>query len=455
MDRERSPKRKRSPDGLARFSTPERPPHSPISAQQSPGLQPRSFLAADVEEPQFDDVQAAYHQQHEELRQNEVYESRSPSVNGIQKSASPPRERQLGYKPKLILRGHKKGVAQVKYSPDGRWIASCSADASIKIWDSTTGSLLQTLEGHFAGISCIAWGPDSKTIASGSDDKSIRLWDVETGKPHKTAFTGHHSYVYSLSFSPKGNMLVSGSYDEAVFLWDLRTAKPMRSLPAHSDPVGAVDFVRDGTLITSCSSDGLIRVWDTATGQCLRTLVHEDNAPVTSVKFSPNGKYLLAWTLDSCMRLWNYVEGKGRCVKTYQGHLNRKYALSGCFGVYGTKPYESAFVASGSEDGRILLWDVSSKILLQSLEGHRGPVMSVDSHPAERAIASGGLDRTVRIWRSDEPIEQTFAHEQLADETSEEVPPDMRAEMAEMAEMEQAAQEDREQGSEQEMEVDG
>ncbi len=72
---------------------------------------------------------------------------------------------------------------------------------------------------------------------------------------------GHHNYIYSIAFSPKGNMLVSGSYDEAVFLWDVRTARVMRSLPAHSDPVGGVDFIRDGTLIVSCAGDGLMCVF--------------------------------------------------------------------------------------------------------------------------------------------------------------------------------------------------
>lgn len=214
-------------------------------------------------------------------------------------------------------------------------------------------------------------------------------------------------------------MLVSGSYDEAVFLWDVRAARVMRSLPAHSDPVSSVDFVRDGTLIVSCSHDGLIRVWDTATGQCLRTIVHEDNAPVTCVRFSPNGKYILAWTLDSCIRLWNYIEGKGKCVKTYQGHTNKKYSLSGAFGTYGGRPEgghepeggpggqgkwrgtegQFAFIASGDEDGAILLWDVSSKNVLQKLEGHSDAVLSVDTHPTEQVIASAGLDCKIRIWR--------------------------------------------------------
>lgn len=297
------------------------------------------------------------------------------------------------YKQKFVLTGHKKGISQVRFSPDGRWIASGAADGTIKIWDATTGMHMRTLEGHLAGVSTIAWSPDSNAIASGSDDKTIRLWHRATGKPYPAPLLGHHNYVYSLAFSPKGNMLASGSYDEAVFLWDLRARRQMRSLPAHSDPVGGVDFIRDGTLVCSCSTDGLIRVWDAATGQCLQTIVHEDNAPVTTARFSPNGRYILAFTLDSCIRLWDYVSGT--CKKTYQGHINVKYALGGAFGVTGS----DAFIASGSETGEIYFWDVKSKDIVQKVSGHQGPVMWVDTCPGQSGtLVSGGLDATVRIW---------------------------------------------------------
>jgi COMPASS component SWD3 len=135
------------------------------------------------------------------------------------------------------------------------------------------------------------------------------------------------------------------------------------------------------------------RVWDTATGQCLRTLVHEDNAPVTTVRFSPNGRYILAFTLDSCIRLWDYVSGT--CKKTYQGHVNTKYSLGGAFGVGGTE----GFIASGSEDGDILFWDVRNKEVVQRISGHEGVVCWVDTCPGPSGtIVSGGLDGTVRIW---------------------------------------------------------
>lgn len=192
-------------------------------------------------------------------------------------------------------------------------------------------------------------------------------------------------------------MIVSGSFDEAVFLWDVRSARVMRALPAHSDPVAGCDFIRDGSLIASCAGDGLIRIWDTVNGQCLKTMVDEDRRAVTCVRFSPNGKFVLAWTLDSSIRLWEYVTGKR--MKTYQGHENSRYSLQGTFGSYagGTE----SFVVSGSEDGSIFGWDITSKAEMMRLSGHKGPVMGVDTLTMDDGrglMVSGGLDKTIRIW---------------------------------------------------------
>lgn len=205
-----------------------------------------------------------------------------PILRHKQSSLSEHKYSKTNYRLKHVLRGHQQAVSQVRFSPDGKWIGSSAADATIKIWNAATGLLVHTLEGHLAGVSTFAWSPDSTTIASGADDKIIRMWDratgtycrhawfpildvvianhppTTTGRPQPNPLHGHHNYVSAISFSPKGNMLASGSYDEAVILWDVRTGRKMMSLPAHSDPVGGVDFNRDGTLIASCATDGLM-----------------------------------------------------------------------------------------------------------------------------------------------------------------------------------------------------
>lgn len=136
-----------------------------------------------------------------------------------------------------------------------------------------------------------------------------------------------------------------------------------------------------------CSS----RIWDTSTGQCLRTLVHETNPAVTNVCFSPNGRFVLAFNLDDCIRLWDYVQGSVK--KTYQGHKNQSFAVGGCFGTLDGTP----FIAAASEDGNIVLWDVKTKDVLQRINGHKGVCFWVDVHGD--TMASAGQDNTIRIYR--------------------------------------------------------
>jgi COMPASS component SWD3 len=190
------------------------------------------------------------------------------------------------------------------------------------------------------------------------------------------------------------------------------------------------------------------RVWDTATGQCLRTLVHEDNAPVTTVRFSPNGRYILAFTLDSCIRLWDYVSGT--CKKTYQGHVNNKYSLGGAFGVGGTE----GFIVSGSEDGDLVFWDVKTKDMVQKVSGHEGVVLWVDTSPSVSGkVVSGGLDGTVRIWVDlNEDVNEVKAEPVDADATEDEPMEEARAEIGEERDTSRDASVVRELGRNQEVE---
>ena len=69
--------------------------------------------------------------------------------------------------------------------------------------------------------------------------------------------------------------------------------------------------------------------------QCLKTIIGDDNPPVTSIAFTPNSHFLLVSTLDSRMRLWDYTQpgSTAEVVKTYTGHTNTKYC---CFSTFVT-----------------------------------------------------------------------------------------------------------------------
>ena len=176
-----------------------------------------------------------------------------------------------------------------------------------------------------------------------------------------------------------------------------------------------MDFNRDGTCIVSGSYDGLVRIWDTATGECLKTVYAEGNPPVGSVRFSPNGKFVLCGTLDSKLRLYDVSGGRdhgtfggqhrgnrpqprgGKCSKTYAGHANAKFCV---FASFFTANPKRQSVVSGSEDGKVYVYDLQSRKIRQTLEGHHDAVLAVDAHDSLELIGSGGManDKTVRFW---------------------------------------------------------
>ena len=171
------------------------------------------------------------------------------------------------------------------------------------------------------------------------------------------------------------------------------------TLPAHSDPVTAVSFNRDGTTVSSASHDGLIRIWDLATGECLKTIYAAGNPPVSSVKYSPNSKYLLAGTLDSTLRLWPVtVSGTNRCARQYRDKhfVNSKYSIVADFTATGD-------IVVGSETGDVVLFDLQTAEVLQVLHGHEDAVLAVAAHDQLPLIATGAMttDRRVEFWSQD------------------------------------------------------
>ena len=92
----------------------------------------------------------------------------------------PPPKPFRAYRLKATLRGHTRGVACARFSPDGKWIASCGADASVRIWEVGSGKCVHVLMGHLAGVSTVSWAPEGGLLASGGDDKVVRLWNATT-----------------------------------------------------------------------------------------------------------------------------------------------------------------------------------------------------------------------------------------------------------------------------------
>lgn len=77
------------------------------------------------------------------------------------------------------LTGHKDQVLALAFSPDGKLLASGSADHTIRLWDLQAFKLIRTLKGHQGSVYSVAWSPDGGTLASGSEDGTARLWRIK------------------------------------------------------------------------------------------------------------------------------------------------------------------------------------------------------------------------------------------------------------------------------------
>lgn len=151
---------------------------------------------------------------------------------------------------------------------------------------------------------------------------------------------------------------------------------------AHDQCLTSIAFLeRDGEhcdcLVVTSSYDGVVRLWDIDTGKCIRTMAHDNVEPVGAIAFSPNGRYLVVSSLDSHIRIWdmshtginNYNDhnskGSAVIVRALTGHTCTRYVCPFDFIKLSTKnisPEEEdkdavVLVASGSENGQLLLWD--------------------------------------------------------------------------------------------------
>ncbi len=135
------------------------------------------------------------------------------------------------------LVGHSQRVCAVSFSEDSAWLASGSADQSVKLWslkDQASGP--RTFFGAEGGIWAVGYLPEMDFIAASSDDKVIRLWDASSGKLVHVLDGPSNQVCRQLL--PIDSRRLAAKYSDQVWIWDLEDAKPKSCLNTSCHWVG-------------------------------------------------------------------------------------------------------------------------------------------------------------------------------------------------------------------------
>ena len=352
---------------------------------------------------------------------------------------------------------HKDYINSITFSPNGKFIAISSRDTTATLWDVETGTACFTIT-HQGSVTSTTFSPDGRFIATGSGDATATLWDIDTEEIRWTftherqeksvTFDSGHVQTFNrggigyIAFSPDGKYFATAGQrmDYSAALWDVETGKQLWCV-THEKPIDAVAFSPDSTFMAIYYPDDTVSVLRVADGIPGPETIHQEkwidrnkvNPRVNHhkdisgrwVQFSSDGKYLAGLKkAGNSLTLWDVNTGEkikeldgvmasGRnLVFSPQGHCFRlgctpdpeydtielwdeekraSFTHSAHVDTVAMSP-DGMCLATGGRDKTVKLWHVETQQCFQTLSGHIGRILSLVFSPDGTLLVSGGGD---------------------------------------------------------------
>eukprot|EP01113_Clastostelium_recurvatum_P034708 TRINITY_DN4742_c0_g1_i2.p1 TRINITY_DN4742_c0_g1~~TRINITY_DN4742_c0_g1_i2.p1 ORF type:complete len:409 (-),score=107.87 TRINITY_DN4742_c0_g1_i2:95-1321(-) len=293
--------------------------------------------------------------------------------------------------PPALLEGHTDSIIQTAFSYDGKYVATASLDATVKIWDVESTALVDTLEGPGGGLEWIDWHPRGHVVLGGAEDGSCFLWKVAPAE--MMGIFAHPQAVSCGKFSPNGKAIVTGCADLSLRIWNPRDQSACIGRVSghnfHTEPIISLAIKDDSSLAITGGEDGLVCISNLNSYKAVGALRGHDK-PVETVTFGlPHSAYAASGSLDGSVRVWDLNTMQQRLV--CMGHKD---------GVIKLRHHPSApLLISASADHSVRVWDERTGECVQLMRGHQDLVADIFFNADSTKVVSASDDKTSLVFK--------------------------------------------------------
>ncbi len=268
--------------------------------------------------------------------------------------------------------------------------------------------LIAFLNGHTDRSWDVAFNHDqaNPVLASVGDDGRLILWNLSTRQNMaELSAINRNTSLYSVAFSPDDKLLAAGDGDGNVILWSVETRQIIGNMSQHRANVLSIAFNKDGSRLVSGGSDGNVIVWDIASRDVITSIPVAHTNWVWSVAFSPDGRTVASGARDQTLRMWDYQPDPGTLTVTQVITDHNSIITSVTFAQVDGK----TVLASGDNNGRLRLWDMSTwrinkqkpATLLNQPSAIDSTIWGLAFSDDGRKLLATGASSWMQVWQVD------------------------------------------------------